>query len=616
MASFDLDLSLFNRWRLVQFVVMMEEDVVFESQLELDKRRVKLYLTSTEIFWECEEKDGVHEEPKKSLLNKHNRRIQISEIITVQTEHTSHNETGFTGIELKNTESNTCAIYTIRRAHKYKWRERKITLVSKDCASCQLLIDAIKEQLKKYTENRPKRLLLFVNPYGGKKRGPKIYAEKIEPLFELAKIQVDVVVTQRANHAKDIVSDYDLGRIDGIICVGGDGMFSEILHGLLLRTLKDSGIHTLGPSIPLIQPQLRIGIIPAGSTNTVVHSTTGADDPVTSALHIILGDNMAIDVTTLHHSNHFLCFNVSLLGYGFYGDVIVDSEDKRWMGPKRYDWSGLKKTLSNNSYEGEVTFLPGPNKHLHPKDGSRCLLGCKVCNEAALSYASGEPHTPDGFGDDAWRRVRGKFLAINSFTMSCRCEKSPEGVAPCCHLGDGCLDLVLVHETSRIDYIRHLWRCTAKKDNQFDMDFIQVHRVRQFKFRPLIDDDDVIDDCAEAHPDGQQTLKSHVKQGSCNSVWNSDGEPIEQAAIDVRVHCQAIKLFARGIEEYDSDDQITCGASSGNIEQKRHVERLVAGNIAEVTHVDNYVCLVAGNIEQVTHIMDHYVCLVAGDVSF
>ena len=36
----------------------------------------------------------------------------------------------------------------------------------------------------------------------------------------------------------------------------------------------------------------------------------------------------------------FLRYSVSLLGYGFYGDVLTDSERKRWMGPARYDLSG------------------------------------------------------------------------------------------------------------------------------------------------------------------------------------------------------------------------------------------------------------------------------------
>lgn len=47
-----------------------------------------------------------------------------------------------------------------------------------------------------------------------------------------------------------------------------------------------------------------------------------------------------MDVCSVHHNNTFLRYSVSLLGYGFYGDVLTDSERKRWMGPARYDLSG------------------------------------------------------------------------------------------------------------------------------------------------------------------------------------------------------------------------------------------------------------------------------------
>ena len=41
--------------------------------------------------------------------------------------------------------------------------------------------------------NRPKRLLVFINPVGGRKLGRKIYMEQVQPLFELANIKVDII---------------------------------------------------------------------------------------------------------------------------------------------------------------------------------------------------------------------------------------------------------------------------------------------------------------------------------------------------------------------------------------------------------------------------------------
>lgn len=40
---------------------------------------------------------------------------------------------------------------------------------------------------------RPHRLLVFINPFGGKKRGRKIYHSLVAPLFELAGISSHVI---------------------------------------------------------------------------------------------------------------------------------------------------------------------------------------------------------------------------------------------------------------------------------------------------------------------------------------------------------------------------------------------------------------------------------------
>lgn len=42
---------------------------------------------------------------------------------------------------------------------------------------------------------RPHRLLVFINPFGGKKKGRKIYHSLVAPLFELAGISSHVIGT-------------------------------------------------------------------------------------------------------------------------------------------------------------------------------------------------------------------------------------------------------------------------------------------------------------------------------------------------------------------------------------------------------------------------------------
>ncbi len=63
--------------------------------------------------------------------------------------------------------------------------------------------------------NRPRSLLVFVNPIGGKRQGLPIYRDKVAPIFDLAGIVTEVVTTVRQNHARDMLNDYDLTKIDG-----------------------------------------------------------------------------------------------------------------------------------------------------------------------------------------------------------------------------------------------------------------------------------------------------------------------------------------------------------------------------------------------------------------
>ena len=56
---------------------------------------------------------------------------------------------------------------------------------------------------------------MFVNPIGGKRQGLPIYRDKVAPIFDLAGIVTEVVTTVRQNHARDMLNDYDLTKIDG-----------------------------------------------------------------------------------------------------------------------------------------------------------------------------------------------------------------------------------------------------------------------------------------------------------------------------------------------------------------------------------------------------------------
>jgi hypothetical protein len=52
-----------------------------------------------------------------------------------------------------------------------------------------------------------------------------------------------------------------------VVAVGGDGIYNEVMSGLLKREMRDHGLNPDNPESKLIPIRLPIGIIPAGITS-------------------------------------------------------------------------------------------------------------------------------------------------------------------------------------------------------------------------------------------------------------------------------------------------------------------------------------------------------------
>jgi ceramide kinase len=57
-------------------------------------------------------------------------------------------------------------------------------------------------------------------------------------------------------------------------------------------------------------------------------------------LFVSAGDSTGLDLCSIHSNATLLRYYSSVISYGYLGDVVRDSEKFRWMGPRRYDYSG------------------------------------------------------------------------------------------------------------------------------------------------------------------------------------------------------------------------------------------------------------------------------------
>ncbi|OCT57966.1 ceramide kinase [Xenopus laevis] len=500
-----------------------------ESLLQLRGSKVQLTLSGSSLSWTFQKRWFCWGRQGSTVS------VPVNEIVKVHQGDTKQQSKTTDGPSIYFT------VYHISRKSAQRWTLEASTFTAHSCQEAHDWVTVLQDRIQNCGAERPRKLLIFINPYGGRGKAQRIYSNKISPLFQLSGIEEEVIETTRANHARDYILETDLQKYDGVVCVGGDGMFSELLHGVVRRTQIDNKVCENKEGAMLTPCKLRIGIIPAGSTDCVCFATVGINDPVTSALHIIIGDTQPMDVCASYHYGELMRYSVSLIGYGFFGDVLRESEALRCLGPIRYDFSGFKMVLSNRFYRGTVEFLEADDSQSSPKDNTRCRTGCQVCSESSERWKEerdAEFHCCDS---EMWQKISGSFVAINVTGMSSACPKSMDGLSPTAHLADGTADLILVRECNMLQFVRHLKRHTNKKD-QFALPYVEVHRIRAMHFTP-----------EKLDEEGATRRRKGIFSSLCGappetSSWNCDGEILDCAQLSVRVHHQLIQLFARGIE--------------------------------------------------------------------
>ncbi|XP_017114691.1 ceramide kinase [Drosophila elegans] len=517
-----------------------------------------------------------------------------------------------------------------------RWELRRLTFFNSD----PYIVRQWDQELQIRLQNssparmRVRRLLVFINPYGGRKAGSQTYERHVKPIFQLAGVDATCITTQRANQVKDILLSHDLGVYDAVCCVGGDGTVAEVINGLIFRQMRELGLDEQRPPyIP--RPALPVGVIPAGSTDTIAYSMHGTADVRTAAIHVILGQHRGLDVCSVSNGQSLIRFCASVLSYGYLGDVAAQSENYRWMGPRRYEYSGVKAFLSNRGYDAELRMLEEPDlllttpqEEIPQSPDSVCSLGesvpsvcyanCQRCSFASsiheqrsslftheesrepehlqpeeaedpqlapsesallrprprpgkLQLPTGSISSMRNLGNEQWKVVRGNFFMICGANITCACARSPNGISRYSHLGDGCLDLILVKKTSLLNNVRFLLNTAGRSGDIRNLPFVEVFRTREFQFRTFSgageEDYSIAGSCQPISPPGELANSSSNTEFSS---WNCDGEVVTDLDITMRSHCQLIEVFMRGPHSYSKPLKVgntptTPASSSDNV---------------------------------------------------
>ncbi|KAJ4976346.1 hypothetical protein NE237_001452 [Protea cynaroides] len=290
--------------------------------------------------------------------------------------------------------------------------------------------------------DRPKRLFVIVNPFGGNRVAMKIFHDEVKPLLVAANVEFSVEETQHQFHAKELAQTLDLSKYDGIVCVSGDGILVEVVNGLLQRVDWEVAI------------KMPLGMVPAGSGNGMVKSVLDSGrDPctVTNAVFtVIRGHRISLDVATILQGETKF-FSVLMLAWGLVADIDIESEKYRWMGSSRLDLYALLRIMSLRKYNGRISFVPAPGFEAYGTPCNRSefsKLDVSIQSEDKVKVLQHGYQGPKiSFDNIEWRAIDGPFISVWLHNVPWGSEDTM--AAPDAKFSDGYLDLLVLRDCSK-----------------------------------------------------------------------------------------------------------------------------------------------------------------------
>lgn len=204
-----------------------------------------------------------------------------------------------------------------------------------------------------YQPKETRKMLVVLNPKSGSGKAREMFQQRVAPVLAEAEISYDLHITKKPDWAREFVRNRDIYLWRGIVVVGGDGIFYEVLNGLFEREDWQTAID-----------ELAIGIIPCGSGNglakTIAHlyEEPFETKPIlASALTMVKGKHSMLDIVRVETRSQIM-FSFLSVGWGLISDIDIESERLRAIGGQRFTLWSVHRLISLRTYQGKVSYIP------------------------------------------------------------------------------------------------------------------------------------------------------------------------------------------------------------------------------------------------------------------
>eukprot|EP00736_Rhodelphis_marinus_P003295 Rmarinus@m.9842 len=361
------------------------------------------------------------------------------------------------------------------------------------------------------THTPPLKALCILNPVSGHGASRKIMQNIVKPVLDKTNITLEVHETQHLGHAQMIVQDCDLKRFGAILCLGGDGLATECLNGMMVQRSRDPGL-----TVPF-------ALIPTGSDNALSVSAVGIRTCLDAAmafakragpvecdlLRVVRGFDPVVpgnprngtqtppaecrspgplpsspDASSETQSlqlveGHSCCG----LYYGYMSDVLRLASKmtlRQMFGPARYGLVGFFRVLTLPTFACDVAYQPVP-----PVDSAS---GSGALKNVSSETQPAEPASSSSAGESGeWVRERGHFLLVGVMNHCCKNTQYSEktALAPGVEIDSGDIGLVLVRGRGRVRLLRFLLKLKEGRHAELPFcDVIHVSAVRVLALCP------------------------------------------------------------------------------------------------------------------------------------
>ena len=169
-------------------------------------------------------------------------------------------------------------------------------------------------------------------------------------MLEKAHVELTVTETQRAMHAHEIAQGLGVKEFDGIVTVSGDGLFHEVVNGIMSRDDHEQFFEST-----------TLGIIPGGTANGLAKSILAESDELyaikEAAFLVAKGQRLSMDLTEYdgeYESSKIYSF--LSLTWSIIADCDINSEAIRCCGPPRFTIWGVWRCLFRRDYFADFLY--------------------------------------------------------------------------------------------------------------------------------------------------------------------------------------------------------------------------------------------------------------------